>query len=489
MEHFRRWGLAEQLRSAAFMPVEWSQDVVFCTNLVGVEITRFTGCFGLTTLRSALFAETSQQVPQFVVERVLRGALGGLGSCHAAYGWSAASVEEGPDEVVIQVRGPCGQAEELRASFVLGCDGASGVVRKSIGARYQGEVDERRNVTVVFRAPELAERVAHGPAIQYWVLEPGAAAYMGRLDLDERWWIGFIGVPQAQSEDDIRARIRLAVGADVEVEVLGTDAWTSQTLLSDRFSSERVLLCGDAAHLNPPWGGHGFNTGIGDAVNAGWKLAAVLAGWGGPALLESYEEERKPVAERTVALAGRHSALLSPDFADPILLEASPAGARARAAAGREIQRKKYDEFHGLGLVLGYEYEASSIVCKERRPTLSGDGATRIGDVSTYVPSAEPGHRLPHAWVGPSESLYDRLGPWFTALRVGATDPSRLVAAARHHGVPMKVEDLRGEGLDFGAPMVVVRPDQHVVWRGDVGASGDDVLDHVLEVAQGGRSA
>lgn len=481
MEHFRRWGLADDLRAAAFLPVEWSQDVVFCTNLLGVEITRFTGCFGLTPERSPLFAETSQQVPQFVVERLLRQAVDALPSCTASYGWSARSIDELDGEVRVELAGPEGEQRELSASFVLGCDGSSSIVRPAIGAEYVGTVDARRNLTAVFKAPGLAERVPHGPAIQYWVLQPGASAYMGRLDADDRWWIGLIGVPDVVAEDQVRACIQLAVGEPIDVEVLGTDPWTSRMLVADRFASERVFLCGDAAHLNPPWGGHGFNTGIGDAVNVAWKLAAVSAGWGGDALLRTYEMERRPVVVRTVALAGRHSGLLSTDFADPVLLDGSPLGAAARAKVAAEIEVKKHDEFHGLGLVLGYHYEGSPIVAAE--PADVGIELTDDRDVSRYVPSARPGHRLPHEWLDPTVSLYDRLGPWFTLLRLGDADPAPLMAAAERRGLPLRVEDLRGRQLAFGAPLLIVRPDQHVAWRGASPSRPDDVVDMVRGAA------
>ncbi|MGH9108078.1 MAG: FAD-dependent monooxygenase, partial [Acidimicrobiales bacterium] len=228
---------------------------------------------------------------------------------------------------------------------------------------------------------------------------------------------------------------------------------------ADRYSTSHVLLAGDAAHLNPPWGGHGFNTGIGDAVNAAWKAAAVIDGWGGPGLLASYAEERYPVAEETIALAGRHSGLLSADFADPALLAATPSGAAARRRAGQEIERVKDEEFHALGLVLGYRYEGSSITWGD------GEPAPEM-NVSRYEPTASPGHRLPHAWLGENVSLYDRLGDGFTVLRAGRADPQPLVAAAEVRRLPVTVLDIEDRRLDYGAPLLLVRPDQHVAWRG-----------------------
>jgi len=465
MEHFRRWGLAGRLRAAAFLPVEWSQDIVFCVNLIGLELARFSGCFGMAPGRSDLYAETSQQVPQFVVEDVLRTEVAVLGSCRTAYGWHAVSLAESETEVVVTLCDLEGHTQEVRAHFVVGSDGASSVVRRTIGSSYRGTVDQRRNMTAVFSAPALADRVPHGPAIQYWVLQPGASAYMGRLDLADRWWIGLIGVEPDLDEDHIRLLIDASVGAHVELRILGTDPWVSRMLNADKYATRRIFLAGDAAHLNPPWGGHGFNTGIGDAVNVAWKIAAMYEGWGGSRLLTSYAEERRPVVEDTIELAGKHVGLLSADFADPYLIERSPRGDAARREVGHEIERVKHDEFHALGLVLGYHYEGSSI-------TVGGPRRTRHLAVSHYEPSALPGHRLPHAWLGPNQSLYDRLGEGFTLLRFGADEPGALVTAARERGVPITVLDLRESGLDYGAPLVLVRPDQHVAWRG-MGTTGN----------------
>ncbi len=493
MEHFRRWGLAQALREAAYLPVGWSQDIVFCVNLLGPEVARFTGCFGLTTEPSDVFAETSQQVPQFVVERVLRDAVSREPRCSLAYGWRAERVVPGGDGATVDLQDRSGNRRCVRARFTLGCDGASSVVRAAIGAEYHGVVDGRRNLTAVFTAPDLAARVPHGPAIQYWVLQPGASAYMGRLDLRDRWWIGLIGVPPSLADGEVRDRIRTAVGGPLDLRLLGTDPWVGRMLNADRYAQGAVLLAGDAAHLNPPWGGHGFNTGVGDAVNAAWKIAAVAAGWGGSELLASYEEERLPVAARTIEIAARQSGRLSADFADPVLLERTDAGDAARAAVGREIEQVKREEFHALGLVLGYHYAGSRITCTEGATEEVASPVTD-DDLSVYRPTARPGHRLPHSWLSPGVSVYDRLGPWFTLVRTGGADPGPLLAAAADRGVPVEVLDLAGPGraapgraappLDFGAPLVLVRPDQHVAWRG-AGHAGEAA--QVIDTVRGAR--
>jgi hypothetical protein len=274
---------------------------------------------------------------------------------------------------------------------------------------------------------------------------------------------------------DPEGLIDLAVGRPIGAEVLSSDPWRNVMRHADRYKSGRVFLAGDAAHLHPPWGGHGFNTGIGDAVDIGWKLAAVLQGWGGPGLLESYEAERRPVAARTIEIAQRHSGRLAADFADPRLRDPGPEGDRARRRAGAEIQRAKHSEFHGLGLVLGSAYDDS--------PLIAGDGTPPLPfDTTEYVPSARPGSRLPHAWLDDRRSLYDLLGPGFTLLRLGpSADPEPMVRAARERELPLELVDLSERGLEprYEAPLVLVRPDHHVAWRGGDGADPDAVLDLV----------
>jgi hypothetical protein len=218
-------------------------------------------------------------------------------------------------------------------------------------------------------------------------------------------------------------------------------------LLADRYRAGRVLLAGDAAHSNPPWGGHGFNTGVGDAVNLAWKLAAELHGWAGPALLDSYEEERRPVAQRTISEAAANAAVQADDLMSDLLDAPGPAGDQARAAAAQALEAKE-SEFYALGLVLGYDYARSSLVAPA--------GGTA------------PAPLLPHDWLGDGGSLYDRLGPDFTVLLASdaaalAAPFSRAVAAA---GVPAVVRPVPVPAGRWDAPAVLVRPDQHVAWRG-----------------------
>jgi 2-polyprenyl-6-methoxyphenol hydroxylase-like FAD-dependent oxidoreductase len=452
MEHFRRWGLADRIRAVAPLPVAWSQDVVFCNSLLGEEITRFHGCFGLSPERVDLFAESGQQIPQPLVERVLREALADLDPVTVLLGRRVTTLSEQESHVDVEL-----DTGTVRARYVVGCDGPTSVVRKAIGARYVGAADSRQNLNLLFRAPGLADLVPHGPAVHYWVVGGEQPGIVGPFDLADTWWCGFGGVA-----GDPLSLVHRLVGADLPIELLSVDPWTPRMLCADRFAGRRVFLAGDAAHMNPPWGGHGFNTGVGDAVNIGWKLAAALAGWAGPALLPSYEAERRALAERTIEVSAAH-------------LRRAPRDLPTTAA---EIQRHKKSEFHSLGLVLGHQYDS---------PIVSTDSPAPEQRADHYEPTGHPGARLPHAWLPDGRSLYDVLGPDHTLLRFTAdADPTPFERAARARDLPLRIVDLHDvlPAGHVGAPLALVRPDQHIAWRGSAGTP-----DAVLDRARGASRA
>jgi 2-polyprenyl-6-methoxyphenol hydroxylase-like FAD-dependent oxidoreductase len=469
MEHFRRWGIAAAVREKAPLPQSWSHEAVFCTTLLGPEVTRFDRCFGLDLFEDDLVAEGGQQVPQPVIEQVMREALAASPSAHLASGWTVTSVEQYGDGVVAGVSDGAGGTREIRASYVVGCDGARSVVRDAIGAKYHGSDDGRPNFNMVFRAPGLGALIPHGDAVHYWVLNPERPGVIGKMDLADMWWCIAVGVDAERGAADPVGLVRALIGdqrATVPIEIVATDPWRARMQLADSFGQGRAFLAGDAAHLNPPWGGHGFNTGIGDAVNIGWKLAAVLRGWAPPSLLASYEAERRPVAAETIAVAAQNMATLAPELADPGLTGSAQQFQAVRPAVAAAVQLAKDGEFHSLPLVLGTSYAGSAIVA-------AGGGAQNTGS-GAYRPSAAPGNRLPHRWLGPGRSLFDLLGPEYSLLGdLAAPAAAPIVAAAGRLGIPLTAIELPAAASWFDAPLVRVRPDQHVAWRGgDLDESG-----------------
>jgi 2-polyprenyl-6-methoxyphenol hydroxylase-like FAD-dependent oxidoreductase len=450
MEHLRRWGLADELRRRAPLPTGWSQDVVFCTSLTGWELSRFTGVLGLAP-DGDRFPELGQQAPQYVLEELLRDTVRALPTCTMHTGETVTGLIQDDDAVRVTT-----SDTTVTASYVIGADGPRSTVRDLIGVDYVGEQALRPNFGMVFRAPELSRQVRHGPAVHYWVVNATAPALLGPIDLVDTWWMIAFGVDRETGARDALKLIDAAAGTAIDAELLSTDPWTARMQVVDRMRSGRVFLAGDAAHLNPPFGGHGLNTGIGDAVDLGWKLAAVLDGWGGPALLDSYERERRPIQERVVREATANMSVTSPELFADDLEDDGPLGRSARTAAGRRIQATKYAEFQALDLVLDVDIEGSPVVA---------DGA---------------GHRLRHAWLG-DRSLYDDLSDGLTLLVLSeaARKPAdRLEDAARVRGIPLRILDLELPDR-YGTGLVLIRPDQYVAWAGDRFDDAGGLLDRV----------
>lgn len=490
MEHFRRWGLAGALRRAAPIPVTWSQDVSFCTSLTGREVHRFTNVFGLSVEREDDWAESGQQVHQGIVADVLRTAVSALPSVHLATGWSLVDLEPSSTHVDVVGRHESGASVTVIGKYLLGCEGARSRTRDLIGARYEGSADVRINSNFVFRAPELWSRVELAPAVQYWTLDAEVPGIVGPLDLDGTWFASAVGLLPPDDTSGAIAKIRAMIGPlaqDLDIEVVAIDPWQARMLVADRYRVGRVFLVGDAAHLNPPFGGHGYNTCVGDAVNIGWKLAAKLAGWGSDALLDSYEEERRPVIVRTIEESTINMSRLSSDYNDPILLSDGPEMESRHAEIAAAIEREKDLEYHSLELVLGYNYEGSSMIAGG-----SPSGSAHGG--GSYRTPARPGWRLPHLWLDDGSSIYDHLGREFALIRLSsAVDGDALVEAAAERGVPLTLVDLSavpGLEAEYCAALILVRPDQHVAWMGSGSPSpGESAELFDLTLGRGLRAA
>ena len=281
--------------------------------------------------------------------------------------------------------------------------------------------------------------------------------------------------PDDVTDDDAKAMLHASIGAKLDIEIIARSTWNAgYTLVAEKFGRGRIWLGGDAVHLFTPTGGLGYNTAVEDAVNLGWKLAACVKGWGGPALLDSYETERQAIAKRNTAFAR--------GFADSVglfvpaeeLEDDTPAGEAARKIAGDHLNHHVRFEFDIPGITFGGRYDGSPIVV--------ADGTAPPPDAAnTYIPSACPGGRAPHLWLDDGRSLYDALGFEFTLLRLGPKPPDAapFVSAAAALGVPLTILDLpqaRTSAISTRLDFALIRPDQIVAWRGNSAADAATVL-------------
>jgi 2-polyprenyl-6-methoxyphenol hydroxylase-like FAD-dependent oxidoreductase len=465
-EHLRRWGIADALRTASPISPDRPSTVVFATRMNGHFLTRFDNALHASRARNNLYSEEAQWVPQYVLEDVLRTRAQSLPGVQIHFETEFLSLTQSQDGVVSRFKDHRdGRTAVVNSAFLIGADGARSAVREAIGASMTGDGAFSRNYSVIFRAPDLAVRNVHEPAIMYWMINEDVPSLLGPMDEKGLWFFMATKLDVDPSTIDAVELIRRGSGiADLKVEIVGTDLWVAHRLVADRYSAERVFLAGDACHLHPPFGGFGMNMGIGDAVDLGWKLSARLAGWGGEALLASYEAERRPVHERTIAEAVQNYSAVSNELVRPALEEDSLRGEATRREVADIIQAVKVREFKTLGVILGLRYANS--------PIIVSDGSEPPPEhFMLYVPSAHPGCLAPHLWLDDGSSLYDHFGPGFTLL---ATDGDTagahpLHTAAQARGVPLKflVPDDARLRARYGARFALIRPDQHVGWRGD----------------------
>jgi 2-polyprenyl-6-methoxyphenol hydroxylase-like FAD-dependent oxidoreductase len=473
MEHFRRLHLADTIRERAPIPVAWSQRAAVRTAVNGVELASFEGVFGLVAERDDLFAETAQQITQPLLEQILRETAEASPLITLVVGATATAVEEQDDTVTVAFTDPTGARSSIRAEYVVGADGASSLTRQATGIQLDRGVSLPPNLSITFRSAALDELIDGPASLHYWIVRQGTQGVLIRLDTQGTWWGTVMGVrdPEHADSGEIIARL---VGEPVNAVVLARDVWAARIAVADSYGTKRVFLVGDAAHLNPPWGGHGFNTGLGDAVNLGWKIAAVLQGWGGAELLASYEKERLPIARQTVGVAAANMRAIPPWLTEAFASNPTLRGTHG-AALSEEVRRAKFSEFNSLGLVLGAGYADSPVIH-------SVDDAAPRFDPERYDPSARPGTRLPHRWLDDDRSLFDEVsGNGFTLLGDPASELARsFVAAAADRAVPLAVFD--PESAD--GP-VLVRSDGHIAWAGQ----GDGIdPGAVLDRARGALS-
>lgn len=467
-EFLRRWGIADDLAKLSPFGVDYPTHIHFVTRLGGHSLVRFSNALNCSPVRDDRYSEHGQWVPQYKLERVLKAKVDTLDQVQCRYGTEFVDFEQTASGVRVRLRVlETGEEEAVDADFLIGADGARSMLRDRIGASMIGKYGLSRNYNIIVHAPGLAEAHPHGPGVMYWQVNADAPSVLSPMDEGDLWSFGPTGLPADTTLTDKEAveLIKRSTGIDLPYRILSSDVWIASRLLADRYRSGRVFLAGDACHLHPPFGGFGMNMGIADAVDLGWKLAAVLSGWGGAGLLDSYEAERRPVHELVMDEAEANHAMLANQLLRPGLEDDTPAGEVLREEVGTIIRDAKAREFYALGIVLGLRYRGS--------PVIEDDGTEASWTVSRdYIPSAAPGSLAPHAWLADDSSLYDHFGSGFTLLVFAdenAPDIDRARQEAERTGTPLNVVTFAEPRLRalYQASRVLVRPDQIVVWRGN----------------------
>jgi len=477
MEHYRRLGFADEVRALG-MPEDFPTDIAYFTRFARHELARFKLPSSreakklITTLSGSWSAaELPHRVAQKFVEQVLRRHAERVAKVH--YGHRVASFTEKNDHVATRVEG---SADPIRSDYIVGADGPRSLVRQAKGWRYGGETGVVRDFVggrmyaVYCRIPGFYRDVPHAPAWMNVSFNRERRCFMPAVDGKSEFAFHTQLKPhedEARIDEHEAARmVQQAIGLSLEVEVLARDTWTAgHALVAERFGEGRVFIGGDAAHLFTPTGGLGYNTAVEDAVNLGWKLASVLKG-ASPRLLESYEIERKRLALRNTTHAKHLADSLGNFQPVPEIEDETPAGVAARRAAGDYLAAHGRSEFNIPGITFGGRYDGS--------PAIVPDGtAPPPESINTYVPSACPGGRPPHAWLPDGRSLYDLFGFEWTLL---CSEAVNLTAPTDLRVVQLKNQELRGL---YGASFALIRPDQIVAWRGNDAQAGMRALEYL----------
>jgi 2-polyprenyl-6-methoxyphenol hydroxylase-like FAD-dependent oxidoreductase len=471
MEIYRRLGLADRIRAAG-LPAEMPMDVFVILTMAEPPLLHLPYP-SVADARADIAASTDgsrplepyQLISQYTLEPLLKSVADELPSVTVRYGCEFLSLTQDGAGVTATVRGTGGADETIRGAYLVGCDGGASPVRKELGIRLRGEGNLLELRQALFHCEELFDRIpiGQGPGHgRHYHVADDRATFLIMQDSTRHFTLHAV----VDSDAAMAAQFEHTVATPVRYEMLSCNPWRQNLLLADRYGEGRVFLAGDAVHLVTPSGGLGMNTGVGDAIDLGWKLAATLEGWGGPNLLASYEVERRQIGDRNVG-ASRYASVGRRKWRSqwrPEITAATAAGQAARdnLAAVADVEQRKTNEM--IGAELGYRYVDSPII-----DNIPGGPEHLFRD---YQPTTWPGARLPHVWLADGSAVQDRIpAAGYTLLRLGgaAAGTADLEAALRGRRMPFQVLDLADARARevYGYDLILLRPDMHVVWRGN----------------------
>jgi 2-polyprenyl-6-methoxyphenol hydroxylase-like FAD-dependent oxidoreductase len=470
MDMFRRIGLADELREAG-LTSDSAMDVYIILSMTRAPLLHLKYP-SVDAAREQIRQvndgssplEPYQLISQYTLEPVLKRVAERIPAITVRYDTELMEFEQDEQGVVATLRSSGGKSEKIRADYLVGCDGGASLVRKQLGIRLRGEANLARFRQGLYRCDDLHDRIplGEGPGRgRHYLVADEWASFLIMQD-SKRYWTLHAAV---ESDEEMKLRFEQTVGTPIRYEMVYCGEWRQNLLLADRYRAGRVFLAGDAVHLVIPAGGLGMNTGVGDAFDLSWKLAATLQGWGGPGLLDSYEIERRQIGERNIG-ASRYATLGYRKWRSqwrPEIGDATSAGqaARDKLASVAAVEQRKVNEM--IGAELGYRYVDSPVI-----DNIPGGPEHLYRD---YRPTTWPGARLPHVWLGDGTPIQDRISnTGYTLLCLNRRhETAGLEEAFRDRAVPFYVQNIASEPARevYERDLILLRPDMHVVWRGN----------------------
>ena len=469
LEHFYFWGLTEELRAARLMPRGYPiGEITAYRNLASDYWHAPAG----REVVNDFFFQKNERLPQYRIEAVLRRRLESQPNVDVRLGVTATDIVQSINDVRATAVDENGTIETFQADYLIGCDGSHSMVRERAGIARSGTNFDKSMVLIVFRSRDLHEKLKRFPERStYRVLDPDLHGYwkfFGRVDVGEEFFF-HAPIPNNVDRSNFNFNDCLfdATGFQFDFEIVHAGFWDLRNAVASTYRAGRIFIAGDAAHSHPPYGGYGLNNGLEDAVNLSWKLAASFAGWGGDKLLDSYSAEREPifreVAEDFIAARIRQD--------DAFLTRYTPERNRAEFEAAWKAResdvgsRRKAYEPH---------YDGSAIICGP------AEGKTAARGVHSL--QARAGHHLSPQVLSSGRNVYEELGRDFTLIVLEAdAGADAFERAARLHRVPLKIvcDTATVARENYGAPLILVRPDQHIAWVGEAAEDADRIMQKV----------
>jgi 2-polyprenyl-6-methoxyphenol hydroxylase-like FAD-dependent oxidoreductase len=464
MEFYRRLGLADRIRAASqFRDVP--MDVFIATHLGGKKLLQLSYP-SVTAMQEAgrrcndgtMPLEPYQLISQYTLEPLLKSVVESLPKADVRFGCELVSFSQDAGGVDAEVKSSDGKTSRIRTRYLVGCDGGGSTVRRQLGIKLEGQGRISQQRQIFFRSETLFSNLPFGPGRHYHF---PSGMLVVQSDLTH-----FMANTGSVSDPAPEVLLKDVFRINVPFEVLNVALWHQNLLVAERYADQRVFLAGDAVHLVIPTGGLGMNTGVGDAIDLSWKLAGTLAGWGGPNLLASYEIERRPVGLHNRDVSGRAAAGVNSwrSACRPEIDSDTPGGEANReevvglAAIGQPLSHDM------IGTELGYSYAGSPLICTDDEPP-----PILIDD--RYQPTTRPGSRLPHVWLDGGKALHDRIGGDFSLISFFRDNEPLHALRDSFSEFGAQLDIVRVESNSareiYGCDLVLVRPDLHVVWRGN----------------------
>jgi 4-hydroxyisophthalate hydroxylase len=469
MEFLMRWKLAEDLKAKQLLPPDFPIRGVWCSQLNGKT-------YAISSSNEQLNDDISPQrgvrIPLWLTEEVLRGRLNTLPTVTFLKQYGVTNVHCDKNHVRVTAKNRLNEVEEFQAKYVVACDGANSISRKKVGIEFEVLAKPQRVINIMFESDELEKLITVDKGFLFYLLESSCPGAIGPVDLSRGLWYAQVrdnGVAETIEQVNLESLLDSMAGFVFNKKIVQAHFWNMHIQLAKHFSkNNRVFLVGDSAHAFVPTGGFGLNTGLGDVVNLGWKLASVIKYGADPILLETYEKERQPICLNNLKAAQKNA-----DDMMELRKKHNPSQAPEAFAKANAVLAKQHT--YSLGATMGYAYFDSGLTLLQKGQS------TKPMDQSVYQSIVAPGYFLPHCWLEKQKSIYNVLSVTSWTLIISGAQDNVSVAnwQEKFENLHLTLEILPIQNVIYPYKYVLIRPDWHIAFVGN--ELNDDYFEYCLK--------